>query len=73
MTVKRATLVRVTDLWEKIKLAIAEHLETLAHRRLALITTDVYGVIDTTKWDAEVDYFVKNVVLKRLLRTVYRS
>ena len=66
MTVERATLVRVIDLWEKIKLAITEHLETLAHRRLALITTDVYGVIDTTKWDAEVDYFVKNVVLKRL-------
>jgi len=66
MTVKSATFVRVTDLWEKIKLAITEHLETLAHRRLALITTDVYGVMDTTKWDAEVDHFVKNVVMKRL-------
>ena len=66
MIVESATLVRVNGLWEKIRLVITEHLETLAHRRLALITTDVYGVMNTTKWDEEVDYFVENVVLKRL-------
>ena len=66
MTAERGSVVRVADLWERIKSIITEHLETLAHRRLALITTDVYGVKDTTKWDAEVDYFAKNVILKRL-------
>jgi restriction system protein len=66
MTAERGTLERVVALWEKMKPAVTEHLQTLAHRRLALITTDVYGVTNSTKWDDEIDYFVKNVVLKRL-------
>lgn len=66
MTVAPSTLSRVIDLWKKLKPVIDHHLDTLSHRRLALITTDVYGVTDTTKWDAEIDYFVKNVVLKQL-------
>ena len=65
MTVASPTLKRVLDLWEKMKPALLEHRDTLAHRRLALVTTDVYGVTNTTNWDGEVDYFVENVVLKR--------
>jgi restriction system protein len=50
----------------KISGLVAEHLETLARRRLTLVKIDPYGIVDDAKWQKEFRYFVDKVVLPRL-------
>lgn len=50
------------DARDAIEDAVAEHLETLARRRLNLVTRDHYGVLTDGGWDKEIDHFLDNVV-----------
>ena len=50
----------------KVTALVAEHLETLARRRLTLVKVDAYGIVDDAKWQKEFRYFVEKVVLPRL-------
>jgi restriction system protein len=50
----------------KIKNIIDKHLETLARRRLMLITVDHYGIADGSAWNKEVQRFVDKVVRPEL-------
>lgn len=51
---------------DKVALIVNEHIERLAHRRNTLIHIDHYGVIDSSGWNKEVQYFVDNVVRPKL-------
>jgi restriction system protein len=51
---------------QKIMTAVAEHLPTLARRRMALIKIDAYGVVDANGWKQECQYFVDKVIRPRL-------
>src|SRR5262249_55433892 len=42
------------------------HIETLARRKLALVKTDHYGIVDEEAWRREYRYFVDKIVLARL-------
>lgn len=44
-------------------ICINEHLDTLARKRMALLTTDDYGVFKDLGWKKEVRYFVDKVLL----------
>src|SRR5260370_31051799 len=50
----------------KVADIIALHLETLARRRLALIRTDHYGIVNSVDWDREVQHFIDEVVWPKL-------
>lgn len=50
----------------KIRSVVEEHLETLARRRLALVGVDHYGIVDGSKWNAEVQRFIDGVVRPQL-------
>lgn len=50
----------------KIKSLVDEHLETLARRRIALVTQDHYGIVDSAPWTGEVQRFADKVVRPRL-------
>ena len=50
----------------KIASLVDQHLETLARRKLTLVKTDPYGLIDDAKWQKEFRYFVEKVVLPQL-------
>jgi len=41
---------------------INKHLPTLAIRQQQLVTTDAYGVIDVSAFNAEIDYFIEKVL-----------
>ena len=41
---------------------IDRHLDTLARRRISLVTIDHYGIQDTKAWDRELRGFIKNVI-----------
>jgi len=51
----RAARVEVADI-------IDWHLDTLAQRRVSLVTVDHYGVADTKGWEKELRHFVRKVV-----------
>ena len=51
---------------QKLRQLVSTHLLTLAKRRVAGITVDAYGVIDASKWQAEVQYFLDKVLLPTL-------
>lgn len=48
----RAALLRLID----------RHLDTLARRRISLVTIDHYGIPDTKAWDRELRGFIKKVI-----------
>ena len=50
----------------KIKGIIDKHIETLARRRLMLVTVDHYGIADGSAWNKEVQRFVDKVVRPQL-------
>ena len=50
----------------KIASLVDQHLETLARRKLTLVKTDPYGIVDDAKWQKEFRYFVDKVVLPQL-------
>lgn len=45
---------------------LRKHASALARKRMQLITTDAYGNENTTRWEKEKKYFVKNVLKARL-------
>lgn len=51
---------------QKIASLVAEHLPTLARRRMVLIKVDSYGVVDAEGWMKECQYFVDKVVRPKL-------
>jgi restriction system protein len=50
--VAKAALLRLVD----------RHLDTLARRRISLVTIDHYGIPDTKAWDRELRSFIKKVI-----------
>jgi len=50
----------------KIKSIVDKHIETLARRRLMLVTVDHYGIADGSAWNKEVQRFVDKVVRPEL-------
>lgn len=50
----------------KIARLVDQHLETLARRRLTLVKTDHYGVVDDGAWRKEYRYFIEKVMLPQL-------
>jgi restriction system protein len=50
----------------KIQEIVDRHIETLARRRLALLTIDHYGIADGSAWNKEVQRFVDKVVRPEL-------
>ncbi|MBV9517866.1 MAG: restriction endonuclease [Hyphomicrobiales bacterium] len=52
----RGKIVRLVDI----------HLETLARRRLTLVKTDHYGLVDEAPWQKECRYFIDRVVIPQL-------
>ncbi|MGB7037615.1 MAG: restriction endonuclease, partial [Xanthobacteraceae bacterium] len=50
-----------------IRALVSRHIETLARRRIQLIKIDHYGVIDASEWDAEMRYFIDNVLFPELV------
>src|SRR5580704_10288167 len=50
----------------KIASLVATHLETLARRRLTLVKTDHYGLIDEGAWRKEYRYFIEKLVMPQL-------
>jgi restriction system protein len=52
----RAALLRLID----------RHLDTLARRRISLVTIDHYGIPDTRAWDRELRSFIKKVIAPAL-------
>ena len=49
-----------------IKRIVDKHIETLARRRLVLVTVDHYGIADGSAWNQEVQRFVDKVVRPEL-------
>ena len=45
---------------------VEAHLQTLLRKRKQLIQTDDYGIVDRTKWDDELEYFVLHVLVPAL-------
>jgi restriction system protein len=54
-----AARAKITDL-------VATHLETLARRRLTLVKTDPYGLVDEAPWRKEYRYFIDKLVMPQL-------
>ncbi len=54
--VAKAALLRLVD----------RHLDTLARRRISLVTIDHYGIPDTKAWDRELRSFIKKVIAPAL-------
>jgi restriction system protein len=50
----------------KIAYIVDEHLDSLAHRRIALVSKDRYGVVKAGGWNREIQYFVDKVVRPQL-------
>lgn len=50
----------------RIEATVAEHLPTLARRRMALLRTDAYGIVVAEPWTKECQYFVDEVVWPKL-------
>lgn len=50
----------------KIERLADKHIETLARRRVALVSVDHYGIVDGSKWNAEVQRFINEVVRPQL-------
>lgn len=46
---------------------VDRHIETLARQRIQLIRNDRYGMIDTSRWDAEMQSFVDKVLFPELI------
>lgn len=77
----------------KFKMLISEsavlvdgHIETLARERIKLIKFDKYGVVDTSKWDTEIQSFIDKILFpdivakdnsysigKRLLDPIFKN
>lgn len=51
---------------EKVRRLVQQHLRTLVRKRHAGISRDSYGIIDSSRWNAEVQYFMDKVVLPEL-------
>jgi restriction system protein len=51
---------------------IDRHLDTLARRRISLVTIDHYGIPDTKAWDRELRSFIKKVIAPALSETDLR-
>jgi hypothetical protein len=51
---------------EKITALVAEHIKTLGAKRLKGVRIDDYNVVDASRWNKEVQYFVDKVVKPRL-------
>ncbi len=50
----------------KIASLVETHLETLARRRLTLVKTDPYGLVDEEPWRKEYRYFIDKLVMPQL-------
>jgi restriction system protein len=50
----------------KVRQLVATHLDTLARRRMALVSVGPYGVVNAKGWNAEVQHFLDHVVLPTL-------
>ncbi|MBV9433574.1 MAG: restriction endonuclease [Hyphomicrobiales bacterium] len=50
----------------KIASLVDIHLETLARRRLTLVKTDHYGLVDEKPWSKEYRYFIDKLVMPQL-------
>jgi restriction system protein len=46
---------------------VDRHIEALARQRSRLIKTDHYGLIDTSEWDAEMEYFIDKVLFPEMV------
>ena len=59
-------LVRIANARRAIRSLVNPHVETLARRKLALIKTDPYGIVDEEAWRREYRHFIDKIVLARL-------
>ncbi|SDR51467.1 restriction system protein [Rhizobiales bacterium GAS191] len=59
-------LAHVVSARSRIAIIVEQHLETLARRKLTLVKTDHYGIIDESGWRKEYRYFVDKVLLPEL-------
>lgn len=50
----------------KISASVDQHLETLARKRLALVSLDEYGTVQGSAWNKEIQYFADRVVRPEL-------
>jgi len=50
----------------RIEAIVSQHLDTLARRRLTLVKTDHYGIVDDSGWRKEYRYFITTVLLPQL-------
>ena len=62
----RAARAEVADIIDK-------HVNTLAQRRVSLVTVDHYGVADTKGWDKELSHFVRKVVEPSLTEESFKA
>jgi restriction system protein len=61
-------LMRIMSARRAIRGLVDTHIETLARRKLALVKTDHYGIVDEEAWRREYRYFIDKVVLARLAK-----
>lgn len=47
---------------EKLRKLVDKHLTTLARKRLQGLSVDEYGVVDSTRWKKDIQYFYNNVL-----------
>jgi len=58
---------------QKIRAAVHAHLETLARKRNQLVYYDDYGNVRGDKWNAELQYFLDEVVVPKLTQKELRA
>jgi restriction system protein len=58
-----------------VKSYTQEHLKTLVRRKRILVIPDRYGVVNTSKWDGELDYFWRSVISGKIISAlkIYES
>jgi restriction system protein len=65
---KNSSALEIERAKAKIARIVAEHLETLARRRLALVRVDHYGIVEHGEWNKEVLHFIDKVISPQLTR-----
>lgn len=52
--------------WKMLCDLVAQHQYTLAQRKQICLTKDHYGLVNTKRWEQELDYFCKSILLATL-------
>lgn len=50
----------------KFAASVEQHMTVLMRKRRQFVRKDDYGIVDRSRWDKEIDYFLDKVVLKQL-------